>query len=205
MSVKRSPTSAAGFLAALVGVAVAVVLLSGCGGSGAAEATANGTTVKGAAPSGSSDYIVKSRDEVTKSEGATEIETGRFPHGQDTDEVSVTGTKPIKPCTLVARVEANRILGGNVKISEHLQGPTCVFSGSGREISLVIMEVALKPLVAGARSSHALKIGGHSAWCLRYETTSMVTALGSGRVLQVTGPCPAGARFTAAALPRIPA
>jgi hypothetical protein len=200
MSARRSPIRVASCLAALAAALCAAVLLAGCaGGSGAADATA-----KEAASPGSSDFIVESRDKVTKSEGATEVATAEFPNGQDTDEVSVTGAKPIKPCSLVSSAQANRILGGNVKISEHLQGPTCVFVGSGREISLVVMEVPLKPLVEGARASRALRVGGQRGWCMRYETSSVITALGGGRVLQVTGPCPAGVRFAAAALPRIP-
>ncbi|HEY2479045.1 MAG TPA: hypothetical protein VGI17_09975 [Solirubrobacterales bacterium] len=199
MSGMRSPVGLRGFLAALALAALGALLIAGCGSSGGGQAT--GTEASSTSSSG---YIVKSRDEVTNSEGSTEIQTANFPHGQDTDEVSVTGAKPIKPCALVTKAEANGILGGNVKISEHPQGPTCVFSGSGREVTLVVMEVPLKPLIAAARQAQRITIAGHRAWCLRYESTSVVVAAGKGRVLQVTGPCPAGARFAGAALPRIP-
>ncbi len=195
MTSKATITRVRNCLTVLAAAAVAAVLVAGCGGSGPSEATAKDT------PSGP---IVKSLDKVSDTGGATEIKTGEFPNGADTDEVSVSGTKPVKPCRLVRASEANRILGGNVHKQEHLQGPTCVFTGSGRQISMVVMEASLQPLVAGARTSQALKIAGHKAYCLRYEASSVVAAVSHGRVLQVTGPCPAGVRFAAAALPRIP-
>lgn len=193
MTVKGRMTPFRSCLAALAAAACAAVLVAGCGGS--SEATAKDT---------SSGPIVKSLDKVTDTGGSTEIKTGEFPNGADTDEVSVSGTKPVKPCRLVSAAEADRILGGNVHKQEHLQGPTCVFIGSGRQVSMVVMELPLQPLVDGARSSQALRIAGHKAYCLRYETSSVVAAVSHGRVLQVTGPCPAGVRFAAAALPRIP-
>jgi hypothetical protein len=178
-------------LAALALAVLVVLLAAGCGGSGPADATGE----EGAAAPGP---IVESRDAVSTTEG--EIAAGQYPNGHDTDEESVTGYKPVKPCTLVSAAQANRILGGHVKVSEHLQGPTCAFGGSGREVMLVVMEAPLKPLVAGARSAQPLTVAGHPAWCLHYETTSIVTAVSGGRVLQVTGACPAAARFAAAAL-----
>ena len=197
MTFNRMKLKAGGAAAALA-AASALVVLAGCGSSG------GDATAQGAVSAGSSSYIVKGDDEVTKGEGATEIAAAKYPNGHDTDEVSVTGRKPIKPCALVPKAQANRILGGSVKVAERPQGPTCVYSGSGRQVSLVVEEVALRPLVDGARTARHLTIKGHSAWCLRYETTSVVTAVGKGRVLQVTGPCQAGVRFAAVAIPRIP-
>jgi len=179
-------------LVALALAAVAVLVVAGCGGSGPDDATGQEVSAT------SSDQIVKSRDAVTKTEN--EIVTGQYPNGHDTDEESASGTKPVKPCTLVTEAQANRILGGHVKVSEHLQGPTCAFSGSGRSVTLVLMEAPLAPLVAGARSAQPLTIDGRRAWCVRYETTSIVTAVRGGKVLQVTGACPAAARFADAAL-----
>jgi hypothetical protein len=186
-------------VAALVGALLAVLLLSGCGGSGPDEATADGSS----AAKGGSDQIVKGNDEVTTDEGVAEIQSARFPNGHDTDEVSVTGSKPIKPCSLVTVKQAKKILGGKVKVSERLQGPTCVYTGSGREVSLVLEERPLKPLVDGARKSQKLSVAGRTAYCIRYETTSVVAAVGKGRVLQVAGPCQAGVRFAALAIPKV--
>jgi hypothetical protein len=185
--------------AGLVAAGLTTGLLAGCGGgSGSATGTEASATVEGSAK------IVTSNDKVTDNEGATEISTGQFPNGNDTDEESVSGTKPIKPCALVTRKEAKAILGGTVKMEEHPQGPTCVYTSSGREITMAVMELPLKPLVSGARKSTPLTIRGHQAYCIRYETTSVVTGVGHGKILQVTGPCQADVRFVSAALPRIP-
>jgi hypothetical protein len=189
MTTPRSHTKLLRCLAALALAAVAALVVAGCGGSGPAEATGKET---------SSGPIVKSLDTVSKTEG--EIATGQYPNGHDTDEESLSGRKTIKPCSLVSEKQANRILGGHVKISEHPQGPTCVYKGSGREVSLVLMEAPLKPLIAGARTARKLTIDGHRAWCLRYESTMVVTSVGEGRVLQVSGACPAAASFAEAAL-----
>jgi hypothetical protein len=176
-------------LAALAVAALALSGVTGCGGSGSEGAT--GTEA-------SSDAIVESHDAVTETEG--EVATGQYPNGHDTDEESLSGAKPIKPCSLVSAAQADHILGGGVATSEHLQGPTCVFKGSGREVTVVLMEAPLKPLVSGAHTAQKLTLDGHPAWCVRYETTSVVADVGDGQVLQVTGACPAAARFAGAAL-----
>jgi hypothetical protein len=201
MSSRISKLKTGGVAAALFGAFVAALLLSGCGGSGPDQATAEGSSTT----QGTSGYIVKGDDKVTQDEGVEEIQSAKFPNGHDTDEVSVTGHKPVKPCSLVTRRQANGILGGNVKVSEHLQGPTCVYTGSGREITMVVTEVPLTPLVKGASSAKALTIGGHRAWCVRYGTTSVVASVGKDRVLQIAGPCQAGVRFAALAIPKITA
>ncbi|MDX6653695.1 MAG: hypothetical protein QOH18_396 [Solirubrobacterales bacterium] len=176
-----------------------LVAIAGCGASGTA-ATAAGTGGSTSVPG----PIVKSNDSVTNNGGSEEIVTAKFPVGRDTDEVSVSGTKPIKPCVLVTAEEANHILGGNVKKTERPQGPTCVFTGSGRQVTLTVTQTSLNSLVKAARSAKSVTVRGRKGWCLRYQSTSVVIGVGRGRVLQVTGPCAAGVQFAAAALPRIP-
>jgi uncharacterized protein DUF3558 len=140
---------------------------------------------------------------VTTDGGVTEIVTASFPGGHDTDEVSPTGAKPMKPCGLVTKAQAEGILGKGVKVSERPQGPTCVYSGSGREVDLVVEKVPLSSLKNGARSVEPVTINGRQGYCLKYGSTSVVVAVGSGRVLQATGPCQAGVRFAAIALKRL--
>jgi hypothetical protein len=168
-------------LAALAALALALVALAvalgGCGGS--SDATAAET----AAP--------------------TEIVAATFPTGRDTDEVSASGAKPVPACELVTKPEAEAILGKNVSVSERPLGPTCVYAGSGRRVSLVVEKVPLKALRDGARSATEVTVAGRRGWCVRYETTAVVVSAGEGRVLHVTGPCAAGVRFAAKALPRI--
>ena len=143
-------------------------------------------------------------DAAAETVGPTEIVTASYPTGRDTDEVSASGAKPIQPCALVSKSEAEGILGKGVAVSEKPQGPTCVYSGSGRKVRVVVEKVPLKSLREGARSATEVSVAGRHGWCLRYETSAVVVAVGEGRVLQVTGPCAAGVRFAAVALPRIP-
>lgn len=174
---------------ALLGIAAiaAALVFAACGGfSGSGSTDADG------------------EDGVTDNGGATEIVAASFPTGRDTDEVSASGSEPIAPCTLVPKKQAESILGTGVKVTERVQGPTCIYSGSGREIDLVVEKVPLKPLQEGARSAKPLTINGRPGWCLRYQSTAVVIDVGNGQIMQVTGACQAGVRFAAVALPRIP-
>jgi hypothetical protein len=195
---RLSPTRLVLALVALAAVAMLVLVTVGGGGSSnAAPEHASGP--------GSSDQIVPSDDEVTKTGDSTEIETGQFPSGHDTDEESASGTPPLRPCELVSKVEATAILGRDVVRAERPLGPTCVISGSGREVSLAITEAPMNALVGSARKVEKVTVSGRAAYCLRHEASSLVIDLGHDKILQVTGPCQAGVRFAAAALPRISA
>jgi hypothetical protein len=160
---------------------VAALALTACGG--------------GSSSSGS--------DAVSESGSEAEVVEAAFPSGHDTDEVSVTGAKPVKPCALVPKKKAEGILGPNVKVSERPQGPTCVYLGSGREIDLVVEKTSLNALKNEAKKVEPVTINGRQAYCLTFQSTSVVAAVGGGRVLQVTGPCQAGVRFAAIALKRL--
>lgn len=173
----------------------------------AAERGGGANEVSGAPASGkpgTAGYIVKSNDSVTKSNDTAEVVSAANPTGEDTDEVSTSGAKPIEPCALVSTAEADEILGGGVHVVERPQGPTCIFTGSGRQVSLVVSHVSLHSLVDGARHAEGVSVAGRRGWCVQYETWAVLLSVGSHRILQVTGPCQAGVRFAAVALPRIP-
>jgi hypothetical protein len=161
---------------------VAALALSACGGSGS---TSSGS------------------EAVTESGSEAEVVEAAFPSGHDTDEVSVTGAKPVKPCALVPKKKAEAILGAGVKVSERPQGPTCVYLGSGREIDLVVEKTSLSALKNEAKKVEPISIEGRPGYCLTYQSTSVVVGISGGRVLQVTGPCQAGVRFAAIALKRL--
>ena len=76
--------------------------------------------------------------------------------------------------------------------------------GSGREIDLAVEQGSAKQLKNGAKRAEKVTVNGRSGYCLTYQSTSVVFDVGSGQVLQVTGPCQAGVRFAAVAIPRIP-
>jgi Protein of unknown function (DUF3558) len=142
-------------------------------------------------------------DAVTESGSEAEVVEASFPSGHDTDEVSVTGAKPVKPCALVPKKKAESILGPNVQVSERPQGPTCVYMGSGREIDLVVEKTSLSSLKNEAKKVEPVTIDGRQGYCLTYQSTSVVVGVSGGRVLQVTGPCQAGVRFASIALKRL--
>ncbi|HKZ14338.1 MAG TPA: DUF3558 family protein [Solirubrobacterales bacterium] len=159
---------------------VAALALSACGGS-------------------SSD----GNDAIAETGSEAEVVEAAFPSGHDTDEVSVTGAKPVKPCALVPKKKAEGILGSNVKVSERPQGPTCVYMGSGREIDLVVEKISLSALKSEAKKVEPVTINGRQGYCLTFQSTSVVVGISGGRVLQVTGPCQAGVRFASIALNRL--
>ena len=160
---------------------VAALALTACGGGGAQSDT----------------------DAVSETGSEAEVVEASFPSGHDTDEVSVTGAKPVKPCALVPKKKAEGILGSNVKVSERPQGPTCVYMGSGREIDLVVEKVSLSSLKDEAKKVEPVTINGRQGYCLTFQSTSVVVGVSGGRVLQVTGPCQAGVRFASIALKRL--
>ncbi|HXF29937.1 MAG TPA: DUF3558 family protein [Solirubrobacterales bacterium] len=161
---------------------VAALALAACGGGGS-------TTAGG--------------DAVTESGSEAEVVEAAFPSGHDTDEVSVTGAKPVKPCALVPKKKAEGILGANVKVSERPQGPTCVYMAAGREIDLVVEKTSLSSLKGEAKKVESVTIDGRQGYCLTFQSTSVVVGISGGRVLQVTGPCQAGVRFASIALKRL--
>jgi uncharacterized protein DUF3558 len=168
---------------ALVALAaiVAALALSACGGGSSSD----------------------NNDAISETGSEAEVVEAAFPSGHDTDEVSVTGAKPVKPCALVPKKKAESILGSNVKVSERPQGPTCVYMGSGREIDLVVEKTSLSALKREAKKVEPVTIDGRQGYCLTYQSTSVVVGVSGGRVLQVTGPCQAGVRFASIALKRL--
>ncbi len=186
-----------GRMALGVAAVAAALAIAGCGGSSDGGGT-------GSTPGSADTAAVNGHDPVTETDGSTEIATAAYPSGRDTDEVSVTGAKPIKSCWLVPKAQADAILGGGVKVAERPLGPTCVYVGSGREVDLAVEQGSAKALKDGAKQAEAVTVNGHDGYCVTYDSTSVVFDVGSGEVLQVTGPCQAGVRFAAVALPRIP-
>jgi hypothetical protein len=189
------------YISGLLAIAAALIVV-------ALVATGGGSSAEGGtrAIDDSASNAAAGPDPVAQGNGegsAAEVATAVYPNGHDTDELSVSGAHAVKPCLLVTRSQAREILGGPVKMAERLQGPTCVYSSGGREVSMIVEDVPLKALVSGARKSRKVTAAGHSGYCLQYETSSVVFAVGGGRVLQVTGACQAGVRFAMLAIPNV--
>jgi hypothetical protein len=150
---------------------------------------------------GSTDYIVKSPDTITTGKPPRIVS---YPYGKDNDEVSETGAKPIAPCSFVPRSEVRAILGSGVKITQEVQGPTCVYEPpDGQTVTLVVANDPVASLRQGARNASPVQIAGKTGWCMRYGSTSVGVPLSAGTMLHVTGPCAVAARLATLALPNI--
>jgi hypothetical protein len=209
------------FLAMLVLVAAAV---AACGGGGSSSSAGNSATANGSggstASTGSSaskgstttssvgegesvETAVQAEDPVSEGAAAVSIEPRDIPTGEDNDEVQSTGAKPVEPCRLVTRQEATAILGKGTKAAERPQGPTCVYSNAGRTVTLAVEDNSVKQLRKEARKSTKVDLGGKTGYCVKYQTTAVITGISEGRVLRADGPCQAGVRFVTKALRRI--
>lgn len=192
---------------------LAALALAACGGSESpptassnaersqAQATGPGRSTQGASRR-SGEYIVPSRDRISTGDRPS---VARDPSDQENDEVSESGAGPARPCHLVSRSEAADILGGEVRVSVGLQGPTCIYAArdSKRQVTLVVERIDFDSLRHQAGSAPRIRVGRRSGWCLHYGSTSVAVPLADGRVLDVTGPCPIAARFAARGLARM--
>jgi hypothetical protein len=210
------------FLAMLVFVVAAV---AACGGGGSSSSSAGGSASAGGSggssgSSGSSssgesvtkstgtdgesiETAVQAEDPVSEGAEAATIEPRKVRVTEDNDEVQSTGAKPVEPCQLVNRAEATAILGKGTKAVERPQGPTCVYTNAGRTVTLAVETNSVKQLRKEARKSTKVDLGGKTGYCVRYQTTAVITGISEGRVLRADGPCQAGVRFVTKALRRL--
>jgi hypothetical protein len=202
----------------------AVAALAACGGGGGSSSAGNSATTNGSdgstASTGSSsstgstttssssdgesvETAVQAEDPVSEGAAAVSIEPRDIPTGADNDEIQPTGAKPVEPCRLVTRQEAAAILGKGTKAVERPQGPTCVYTNAGRTVTLAVETNSVKQLRKEARKSTKVDLGGKTGYCVKYQTTAVITGISEGRVLRADGPCQAGVRFVTKALRRI--
>ena len=199
----------------------AVAALAACGGGGSSSSAGNAATTSGSggstASTGSSSSTgstttssssdgesvvtaVQAEDPVSEGAAAVTIEPRDIPTGADNDEIQPTGAKPVEPCGLVTRQEASAILGKGTKAVERPQGPTCVYTNAGRTVTLAVETNSVKQLRKEARKSTKVDLGGKTGYCVKYQTTAVITGISEGRVLRADGPCQAGVRFVTKAL-----
>ncbi|HEV7707373.1 MAG TPA: hypothetical protein VGP16_04195 [Asanoa sp.] len=202
----------------------AVAALAACGGGGSSSSAGNSATTNGSdgsmastsspsstgstTTSSSSDgesveTAVQAEDPVSEGAAAVSIEPRDIPTGEDNDEVQPTGAKPVEPCRLVTRQEASAILGKGTKSVERPQGPTCIYTNAGRTVTLAVETNSVKQLRKEARKSTKVDLGGKTGYCVKYQTTAVITGISEGRVLRADGPCQAGVRFVTKALRRL--
>lgn len=219
---------------ASVAAGVSVALLAGgCGSSGKTGGSGNAGTKANNAQNGSSGGggRVASASQSGGSETAqtaaavaaaraskhnviatpTKPAKGKNPPGMPDDEVNPSGAKPVDPCSLVSRSEAQSLdRQPIVSAIDAPQGPTCVYTPhQGSLITLALVGRQFSTVRRSSQLHHRfdVHVGAHAAYCGEAGATgtpTMVVPLSQGRLLVITAPCPIAASFAATALPRIP-
>jgi hypothetical protein len=124
------------------------------------------------------------------------------------DEINSSGAKPLDPCALVSREEAQAILHKPVgKPVSAPQGPTCIYSPQSSK-SVVTLAVESQKFSkvepqAQLRDRMSVTVSGHTAYCGVAGTPTMILPLSAGRFLAISAPCPIAATFAAKALTHI--
>ncbi len=202
----------------------AALLLGACGGSSSSPSTSSASSSASSSSASVPKGVVGARVQagrgvmpISKFLGADQVRpTRRGPvraraqAGMIDDEVSTTGAKPLDPCSLVTRSQAQAILGKPVgQPIDAPQGPTCVYTAQGFKGPITLAVVAtdfstLKPQVH-LRDRMSVTVSGHAAYCGVAGSPTMVVPLTPGKFLTVAAPCPIAASFAATALSHIKA
>jgi hypothetical protein len=128
-----------------------------------------------------------------------------LPAGKRSTEPS-SAEEPAQPCRLVSRSEAVVILEGSVSVSEGLQGSSCIYAShdSTQQVAVTVANAPRSDLRSRPDKVSRIQVGDRTGWCLHYGSSSLEVPLSDGRVLDVSGPCAAAARFAALAIARVP-
>jgi hypothetical protein len=116
------------------------------------------------------------------------------------------GVKPVNPCKLVSKAEAQSITGRAVTASiEAPLGPTCIYqlSGSKSEITLQVESVSFTQATHQLSKRTQVTVRDHKSYCGSLGTQMLFVPLAGGTVLHVTAPCAIAQRFAALALSRL--
>lgn len=190
-------TSARAFVLAAFAIFVAVVVLESRDDSAGAESR------------GSQGYVVRASNPIGIENGTPSVPKPSWPLPESSTPAGSSaepgGTAGPAPCHLVSRGEAASILEETVSVSEGLQGPSCIYAShdSARQVAVVVENASPSHLRNRPDKASRIEVGGRTGWCLRYGSSSVEVPLSDGRVLGVSGPCPAAARFAALALDRV--
>jgi hypothetical protein len=159
-------------------------------------------------------YIVRSSDPIGPEKSTPSVPKPSWP-GPDAD--APTGlpagkrnnepspTAGPQPCHLVSQSEAASILEGTVSVSEGLQGSSCIYAShdSTQQVAVTVANAPRSDLRDRPDKVSRIEVGDRTGWCLHYGSSSLEVPLSDGRVLDVSGPCAAAARFAALAIDRV--
>jgi hypothetical protein len=210
----RAPIS----LLLLPAAAAALLLLSACGSSEPSSTDVATSHIQAARtvprvprPLGSGVNVVNAGHTRNIDSGAVSTSRrrpirARAQAGMIDDEVNASGAKPVQPCTLVSRSDAQAILGKPVDEPVTApQGPTCIYkqpAGEPRVLTLAVESLdfsTVKPQ-SRLRDRMSVTVDRHAAYCGVTGTPTMIVPLTAGRFLDIAAPCPIAAAFASRAL-----
>jgi hypothetical protein len=113
-----------------------------------------------------------------------------------------------RPCSLVTRSQAARIIGGPVlEPLQAPQGPTCIYrSRSGKRfVTLAVQTVDFAKLKRQVRNSRRISVSDRPGLCGTVGQPMLYVPLSARRVLSVSAPCGVATRFAATAVSRLTA
>ena len=141
------------------------------------------------------------------------VHTGRKVQKAKGEKGTETGTTGAKasgggagPCALVTRAEAGAIVGRAIhRLVTAPQGPTCIYQASGeaKPITVAIERLDLAAVRKQSKALGEVKVGRHSAYCVKYGSVMTFVPLSGGRLLNINAPCQMAAGFAAKALERV--
>ena len=181
---------------------IALVALTGCGGSGWHSASGAGTAESASVRAGgdtvSSGQIVQRPQRGT---GGSEV-------NDDNPSSADSGSRNSyvqNPCTLVSRSKVAAITGVPIATAQEAPlGPTCIFKPiHGEYVTVTIEATDFAKITARARGRHTVTVAGHTAFCGNYGRQSTFVALPHYRVLDIGASCAIGTRIAEQALPNI--
>ena len=141
----------------------------------------------------------------TKGTGGHAI-TDDTPSGKASAADSGLGGKASDPCSLVSRAQAQTFTGRPVAAPKLAPlGPTCVYHalGANAQVTLAVESTVLSKLKSHMQKLTHLTVAGREAYCGVYGSPVTLVPLSGPQVLSVVAPCNVGARFAAAALPKL--
>lgn len=207
-------------LASAALLAAAALSAVGCGGSSAphgsqaegvgphGEATQEATGVRPPAATLPSEAKGVAADGTAAADvGATVRQRARHPRGAIDDEIAASAATLPNPCALVTKAQAQAIMQSATRAPVLApQGPTCVYASrdSKQQVTISILS-GPRAFAHRARLSDRMrvKVGGRHAYCGVAGGPTLRMALGRGRVIDVSAPCPIAAAFAADALSRL--
>jgi hypothetical protein len=202
------------FWVGIVPFAAAALLLASCGSSTSQQPAQR----QAAAPHGndavSSGAVVQRPAKGTGGAAINDDNPGSADTGGSAntsgnpDTGAGTASGRLHPCALISKSQAQAIIGAPLASTEEAPlGPTCIYKprGAGALVTVAVETIDLAALRRGMRRPVRTVVAGHTVYCAENGQTASYSPIPGGRVLDITAPCPVGARLAALALRKLDA